>query len=438
MKRDLGNAVVALGPTLAVASGDGRNPPAGKPRLLIVDDEKQVLDGLALHLRRGFEVVARTSGRSALEELDSGEPFSAVISDLRMPQMDGLEVLAEIRRRAPETTRVLLTGHADVGSAIAAVNEAGVHRFLTKPCPPAQLARALDAAIASAVAARGEKVDEKLALLGRQATLGTMAGSIGHEIANLVAALSGSVEVVQSRVQRGTVPTAEDIGLIGVVTNRLQGHTRALLDLARPRDRKIENLDVGVVVCATLDLLNKTGITKVVKTQVSLPQTALYIDADQSLVEGMIVNLVKNAAEAHAEAAQMAWRSRRPRVVESPLITVSIERRGDDAVAIVVEDNGPGIPADVVGRLFKPYFTTKGSSGGMGLGLAIVRESVRQHGGTIEVSSALTVGTRFTIELPLSGSPASILLDEQHDGRGYDDGGVDEHGGSIIRLTPRT
>src|SRR4051812_28411683 len=126
MKKNVGNLAIAQHPTVLTGLEGGGGPPAaGKPRLLLVDDERQGLDGLALHLRRKYEVTARTSGADALEALQA-HTYVAVVSDLRMPSMDGIQLLTEVRSRAPDTTRVLLTGYADVSSAVAAVNEAGV------------------------------------------------------------------------------------------------------------------------------------------------------------------------------------------------------------------------------------------------------------------------------------------------------------------------
>ena len=415
MKRNPGNAAIAESPTVRAGDASSGPPPVAKPRLLLVDDERQVLAGLTLHLCRKYDVVARTSGATALEALDQGPAFSAVISDLRMPNMSGVELLREVRVRAPQAARVLLTGYADLTSAIAAVNDAGVHRFLTKPCPPAEVARALTEALESASRSRDEQVDEKvdeqMTRLGRQAALGTMAGSIGQEIGNLVAALAGSLDIVQSQVERGELPATEDIGLIGVLKTRLQEHTRALKDLARPRERRIESLDVGGLVCGSVDLLKKAGVLKVVRTQIDLPRRSLQIAADRGLIEGVLINLLKNAAEALAEKAEASSRAGADDD-EIPLIIVGVEPRGDEGVAILVEDNGTGIAQENLARVFNTYFTTKSGLGGTGLGLAIARETIGQHGGRIGVESVQGRGTQFTVLLPLSGC---VLDDTAHE-----------------------
>jgi len=110
--------------------------PATRPRVLCVDDEPMILEGLKLHLRRRFEVSTATSGAEAIAILARSGPFAVVVSDMRMPGMDGAEFLARARAMAPDTVRLLLTGHADFESALAAVNEGQLFRFLTKPCPP--------------------------------------------------------------------------------------------------------------------------------------------------------------------------------------------------------------------------------------------------------------------------------------------------------------
>jgi len=117
------------------------------PRILSVDDEPHVLEGLARQLRRQFAVSTAVGGAAGLELIAREEPFAVVVSDMRMPGMDGAAFLTRVREIAPDATRVLLTGQADLDAAIAAVNQANIFRFLTKPCPPDVLAAALTDAV---------------------------------------------------------------------------------------------------------------------------------------------------------------------------------------------------------------------------------------------------------------------------------------------------
>jgi response regulator RpfG family c-di-GMP phosphodiesterase len=105
------------------------------PRVLLVDDEPAILDGLRRQLRGTFDVSTAVGGEAALELMEGAEPFAAVLSDMRMPGMDGAAYLARVRELYPDTVRLLLTGQADMQSTIAAINEGQIYRFLTKPCP---------------------------------------------------------------------------------------------------------------------------------------------------------------------------------------------------------------------------------------------------------------------------------------------------------------
>jgi response regulator RpfG family c-di-GMP phosphodiesterase len=118
-----------------------------RSRIVCVDDEPQVLSGLSLHLRRRYEVESATSGAAALELLARQPQAAVLISDMRMPGMNGAELLAKAALTYPHTTRILLTGHAEVDAAIAAVNHGHVFRFLVKPCPPPELVAAVEAGV---------------------------------------------------------------------------------------------------------------------------------------------------------------------------------------------------------------------------------------------------------------------------------------------------
>ena len=116
-----------------------------QPRILCVDDEKNVLEGLNRTFRSLYHVEMAVGGTQGIEALKAKGPFAVVISDLRMPQMTGLQFLKEARRLSPDTVRILLTGQGDMSAAIGAVNDGNIFRFLTKPCPTDTLVQALAA-----------------------------------------------------------------------------------------------------------------------------------------------------------------------------------------------------------------------------------------------------------------------------------------------------
>lgn len=105
-------------------------------RILCVDDEPMVLEGLERNLGEHFEIVTAPSGRDALTTIASQPPFAVIVSDMRMPQMNGAEFLARARELAPDTSRLLLTGYSETTAAISAVNDGHIFRFLCKPCAP--------------------------------------------------------------------------------------------------------------------------------------------------------------------------------------------------------------------------------------------------------------------------------------------------------------
>ena len=136
------------------------------PSILCVDDEPRIVEGLAVQLRRDYQVLAANGGNSALQVLkDKGAP-AVIISDMRMPGMDGATLLKHVKQLYPETTRILLTGEPGRDAAIAAVNEGQIFRFLTKPCPPDQLRSAIDAGVVHHRLLMAEKVLLQETLIG--------------------------------------------------------------------------------------------------------------------------------------------------------------------------------------------------------------------------------------------------------------------------------
>jgi len=117
-------------------------------RILFVDDESLILDGYKRILHREFEVDTAVGGEQGLASIRERGPYSVVISDMRMPGMNGAQFLAQVRQRTPDTVRMLLTGYTDLDAAMLAVNEGNIFRFLTKPCDKDVLTNAINAGLA--------------------------------------------------------------------------------------------------------------------------------------------------------------------------------------------------------------------------------------------------------------------------------------------------
>ena len=117
-------------------------------KILLVDDEPAVLSGYQRLLHSAFETDTALGPAAALTALQSKGPFAVVVCDYQMPEMNGIELLARIKTSAPATIRILLTGNADIQTAVGAVNQGNIFRFLTKPCTKDFLTQTLNSALA--------------------------------------------------------------------------------------------------------------------------------------------------------------------------------------------------------------------------------------------------------------------------------------------------
>lgn|SRR5450631_910008 len=127
-------------------------------RVLFVDDEAHVLDAIQRTLRKQVDLQTATSGAEGLRLLREAGPFALVISDMRMPSMNGAQFLAQVREQQPDVVRMILSGQADLQATIAAVNDGHIFRFLSKPCPPDQLLAAVEQGLEQHRLVTAEKV----------------------------------------------------------------------------------------------------------------------------------------------------------------------------------------------------------------------------------------------------------------------------------------
>lgn len=226
---------------------------------------------------------------------------------------------------------------------------------------------------------------EQLLRTEKQATLGIIAGSIGHELNNLVGGL-----VLQANLLRINFDKPDKVKEIASVfiTNleKVAIHGKNLLSLSRPTKPRFEPLDLNSVLTETTETLLLTGVLKHFKVESDFCKSNGYVYGDRNLLEQVIRNIEINAAHAM-----------------KPGGILTIKTRCDDSFfQMQFTDSGTGIPPELIEKIFLPFFTTKPDGQGTGLGLPIVKDVIEQHNGEIDIDSNVGKGTTVTIRLPIA------------------------------------
>ncbi|MCA9135954.1 MAG: response regulator, partial [Planctomycetales bacterium] len=153
-------------------------------KILFVDDDEKVLNGILRQQGDDFDLTTALSGAEALATIAAEGPFAVVVSDMRMPEMNGIELLKRVRQIAPDTVRMMLTGFAELNSTIEAINEGNIFRFMAKPCSEIDMANSLNAALRQYALIQAEK----------ELVEGTLRGSVNilSEMLSLVSPLAFS------------------------------------------------------------------------------------------------------------------------------------------------------------------------------------------------------------------------------------------------------
>ncbi len=247
----------------------------------------------------------------------------------------------------------------------------------------AQLALLLDGAD---LLARTVAVERSLAHAEKLAALGELAARIAHEIRNPVTAARS---LAQQLSREPGLPWVAEHRLILEELERVERRVGELLRFARREELRFEPVDLGELARATLDALrprlDAAGIAAALEAS-----PGVIARADRDKLRQVLVNLLENARDALATSPS-------PRRV-----TIAV-RNGEGVATLSVTDNGPGVPAEVLSRLFEPFFSTKQT--GTGLGLAIARHAVEAHGGAIVAAPAEGAGLTFRVTLQLVETP---------------------------------
>lgn len=230
------------------------------------------------------------------------------------------------------------------------------------------------------------RLRDKLRRSERLAALGTLLAGVAHEVRNPLAAIRSTVQLWQRLPDRSRSPESLDAVIRSV--DRLNETVSQLLYFSRADGTLREPVDVNRLLSETLELFAAQSAAQRVALLTRLSDDVRGLEGSPAALRQVFVNLTTNALQAMPDGGELE---------------VMTERRGD-TVAIEFSDSGPGIPAEVEPHLFEPFYTTRPE--GTGLGLALCREIILQHDGTIECVAPSTRGARFRIELPTSPCPS--------------------------------
>jgi signal transduction histidine kinase len=382
-------------------------------KLLIIDDERAILEMLEISLTRdGYHVLMAENGHEGLR-LFEGQSPKLVLTDIKMPDIDGIEVLKRIKAIDEEAEVIVITGHGDMDAAISALKH-GASDFITKPIRGEVLSLALERAEDKVAMSRRLKdytenleqrveacmlelkeAQEQLIRHERLATIGETVTGLAHYIKNILTGLRGGTYMLNTGMAKDKTQLMKE-GWAMVQRNIERVHDLALnlLRYSKERTPELTLCEIHELVSEAVGLFEELARKHRVKLEMSLDPNLKQAYLDREGMYNVLVNLISNAIDAciYDTDTSKAWRI---------LVETKLERNVDSESAIVIDvtDNGAGIREEVKEKLFTRFFSTKAGRG-TGLGLLITEKIIKEHGGEISVESKEGQGTRFSIRLP--------------------------------------
>jgi signal transduction histidine kinase len=375
--------------------------------ILVVDDEPHVVESIRDLLRLRYRVLGATRAQEGLEILKR-EVVDVVLTDQRMPEMTGVELLRSIRSLYPEATRLLFSGFADLSAVVEAINQGEVYRYVAKPWDPDELLRVIRAACErhdllverrrlierlSATNQELELTNAKLRLTDELKT--AFINVTTHELSAPVTILLWISDLLSREIGQLPPPAGHLAQRMNHAARRLSNVVEELMTMVvkqrfeLPAERR--PVDVAPFLRAAADDVQPIVEVRGQKLVLDLPDNLGSLPLDRSRLRDAVNHLLLNAIKFTPDGGQLELAA----------------RRVDGTVTIDVCDRGAGIQPTDLPLLFEPFFTFDFGARGLGLGLSIVKASVEAHGGQVTVAHRFGGGSVFTITLPAESSRAS-------------------------------
>ena len=370
--------------------------------ILLVDDEAGIRKVLGISLADlGYDVHTARDASAALEVIESIRP-AITLTDIKMPGMNGIDLLKAIKKHYPETEVIMLTGHGDMDLAVESLKFRATD-FITKPISDDALTIALERATERIEMRRQLKdytqnlerlVEEKSRQLieaERLAAVGETVAGLSHTIKNITGGLDGGMFVLEKGLELDDKQYLEQgWELVRGNVDRIKTLSLDLLNFAKTDRLEYRLVDPALPARDVYDLMSNRAGDLGMELKLNVASGLSPIRMDASGIHQCLLNLVTNAIDACVDTDPQKGRQR---------ITVSVDATGRGDICYRVADTCCGMDEGTQARLFQRFFTTKGERG-TGIGLMLTRTIVHRHNGTIEVTSQPGKGACFTITLP--------------------------------------
>ena len=383
-------------------------------KLLLIDDERPILETLGISISsEGYEVFTAENGKEGLEIFDR-EDIKLVLTDIKMPVMDGIELLKKVKRSGKQAEVIVITGHGDMDSAIAALRY-GASDFITKPVRDEALMLAIQRArqrlsIAQQLRDYTENLEQKVEMRTKElqeaheeilknerlATIGETVAEMAHYTKNILNGLRGGMYKVNSAVDKDKPDLLkEGWDMVQRNIEKVSQLVLNLLTYSKDRPPKREKCSLNEIAAETMEMLQHQADENDIMLRRDLDPSMKEAYVDPKGVHDVFLNLLSNAIDScvFCQDTSRTWEV----VVKTGLETTD---QGKERALIEVIDNGSGMSPETQSKIFTRFFSTKEGKG-TGLGLLITQKIVHEHGGEITVKSEEGVGTTFTVILDL-------------------------------------
>ncbi|KYC44146.1 hybrid sensor histidine kinase/response regulator [Scytonema hofmannii PCC 7110] len=412
-------------------------------KILVVDDELLIKRLISQYFRKKvsqqeYEFIFANNGKEALEQIQTHSDIDLVLTDINMPEMDGLTLLNKLRESSYNFRTVVVSAYGDMKTIRQAMNQ-GAFDFINKPIDFQDLeitiTRTLDFVQSlKEVQSMLQQAEIQIIQNEKMSAIGKMLAGIAHEINNPVCFISGNLHEAEAAIQNIThhlqlyqqnfsnlIPEIKEhseeidveylleelpkmLASMKVGSERLRLLSASLCNFSRGDHTNKLGVNIHEGIESTLMILRhrlkgneKRPAIEVIREYGDLPLVQCYPGSLYQVFMNIITNAIDalNEASVHRSYAEMETHPCQIRIKTEVL-------EGENAAIVRIHDNGIGMSDEVKERVFEHLFTTKAVSKGTGLGLSISRQIVEEkHGGCLTCDSTLAEGAEFMIQIPL-------------------------------------